>query len=193
MKFSIAILLFCLGCSNSLYNFEEEQYKNYRLYESGEEKFGFATAKINGKEWRAGGQFYRSSENESLIAISLNTVESVFIREYYSFEPIVIDQAGKYSLKQNKASVTRDDIGRLEALFSGSISADDGHVIGQNYILDESFDNWLKITEWDEESEIIKGQFQLSMLRDEENLPSWDIYAKRITILDGYFECSENK
>ena len=123
--------------------------------------WGEASALRNGKEWLPKVRGVRSNLDSSLIGININwfQAETNFQREYLGF--INVPKSEVFDTIKLKSFVPSST--ELSFVSYGTL-IDDGDVSGDDYDLLESEDNWLIVTEWNESTTEIKGNFQASFL-----------------------------
>ncbi len=162
----------------------------FNPYQSGPEEFGYATALVNGEEWRASAIFYQSViRGDTLFPFGFTTCETDFClpRQSLSFSFIHPYKEGSWNIISDLNINRYEQIGINELVCKGGFDEDDGDVSGASYQLDTLAPSHFDITEWDVNTNILKGNFEVVIRLDHAHSP--ENYPNVIQFEDGYFEC----
>ena len=145
------------------------------IYEPGNQKFGWATGKKDGKMWESSG-FWRYHQNDS----------TFWGIDFYTYSPFG-EQREHYALNEIPLSKGTFPIkGKINDLGDGFVGGsfglwgDDGDVLLGFMNLDDEEDSYLNISELDTLTKTIKGFFEIHFISEDESL--------KIEIIDGEFE-----
>lgn len=115
------------------------------------EKTDYITASINNKNWEGTPEIYIDT-NDSLTLLGYGNEQHIFIKLKFKGE-------GTYNLENSRTN------------YYTTIGGD---VITSNYVFDANSTSQLKITNYDPELNILKGEFEVSLLKEWSN-PENDI------------------
>jgi hypothetical protein len=151
------------------------------IYLAGDTTYGFATMKKNGYDMMASGrgQYIIKEFNEKTIGISFSTYdENGLYAEGFSFGsfPLSLEQFNLCNFIDN------------ECVYKVSYSTSVEDILEDVYQPVENMDNYLEITDIDEESGWIKGKFQIFMELDHRKPKTNPDNPDRVAFTDGYFE-----
>ncbi|WP_299155930.1 DUF6252 family protein [uncultured Christiangramia sp.] len=116
------------------------------------EESDFISASINDENWNGTPEIYIDTANDSLTILGYGNEQHIFIKTKFKGE-------GTYNLENSRTN------------YYTTIGGD---VITSNYIFDANSTSQLKITDYDSELNIIKGEFEVSLLKEWSN-PENDI------------------
>lgn len=195
--FIVLLVYCCTSCGDKMSEmryYSDEDANKYILYESGPETFGHATALVNGHSWRASAYYAPDiSDPDSLYHIAFETDETkfYFAREGLSISPIAKFNTGKYTLVRSSDIAQLSDLPEGQLIFGMVVLQDDGDVFAANFELDPDYDSWIEITDWDEQTGLMIGRFEIAVLLESQAM-GFDNPSK-ILFESGRFKCVEQE
>ncbi len=119
---------------------------------------GSSCAKLNGKKWKGAGMGHIYENNLMVIHLPKPLKNDVCILESYSqwlLFQLSFNTVGKYGLN----NVCATGCSMFDIM-------EGGDVVANSYIISESEDNFLNITQYDSITHEVKGTFQITFVKD---------------------------
>lgn len=151
------------------------------IFQPGDQMNGWLKGKKNGLKFEASAHIQNHLDTASFFIIQFTTFsEEGFLRENIAFNKIPYRQQ-EYEVK-GTVNLTYDGyVGTVYYRVNG-----DGHSSDGKYLMDESTQNTLTITEIDTVQNIVRGTFDVSYIRVEPD--ESDVYPLNIHFSEGEFE-----